>query len=82
MPETPDDDTLEADLRFDPPPDQGLLRARINDIPHGNDGWWHDDTGDALERLARDLMAKGLSEDDAVDVLSSAFHAAANEFGQ
>lgn len=58
-----------------------ILRARVEGIPHGDDGWYHSSNGDTYEQLAVRLVALGLSEDDAVDVLSSAFHAAADEFG-
>lgn len=56
------------------------LRRMIDEIPHG-DGWWHDSNADTYEGLAQRLVRAGVAVDEAVDVLASAFHAAADEFG-
>lgn len=46
-----------------------------------NGEWWHPDNGDTYERLASELVADGLTEERAEEVLSQAYGAAADEFG-
>jgi len=56
------------------------LRARITRIP-GGDGWWHSDGEDCYLQLAGQLVGRGFTEDEAVELLGAAFAAAAGEFG-
>ncbi|MEO3856199.1 hypothetical protein [Acrocarpospora sp. B8E8] len=56
------------------------LAEKIAAIP-GGEGWWHSDGQSLYEELAQDLVARGYSEGDAVDLLASAYGAAAAEFG-
>ena len=57
------------------------LRARITAIPGRDEGWWHPDGEDAYVQLAQQLVERGLTEDQAVDLLGAAYTAAAGEFG-
>jgi hypothetical protein len=55
------------------------LNERIERIPH--DGWWHDHNCETFQDLGARLVAKGLTEDEALNILSTAFFAASDEFG-
>lgn len=56
------------------------LDKAIDEIP-GGDGWWHPHNGDTYRALGRDLVALGATEEAAVEILSRAYGAAADEFG-
>lgn len=53
-------------------------KQRIKEIPFG--GWGKNGNGD-FERLCRDLMAQGLREELAIDILKEAYCIVANEYG-
>jgi hypothetical protein len=56
------------------------MNAAIAQIP-GEHGWWHSDGRDRFEQLGADLVAKGFTPDEALDLLESAYSAVAGEFG-
>ena len=58
----------------------GPVRDEIAGLP-GGDGWWKSSGEDTYEELAADLMAHGYSGDEAVALLSTAYSAAAEEYG-
>jgi len=56
------------------------LENRIDDIPYGG-GWWKSAGRDMFLELAREMMRKGLTEEDAIGILTSAYCTVAAEFG-
>lgn len=56
------------------------LDLLINAIP-GDDGWWHTSGAETFADITAQLMDRGFTQTDAVDLLTSAFGAVANEFG-
>lgn len=55
------------------------LLAEVDKIP-GDEGWWHPDNGETYRQLATQL-AQHMPADDVLGILTSAFAAAADEFG-
>jgi hypothetical protein len=55
------------------------LKKRINEIPGGE--WWHPHNGVTYLDLAKALMSRGFTENEAVEFLETAYGAAADEFG-
>jgi hypothetical protein len=45
------------------------------------DEWWHHDGGEDYVRLAAKLLSFGLAGTDIVDILGTAYWAAAGEYG-
>lgn len=60
--------------------DEEELLSKIAKIP-GDEGWWHSHNGDTYVALAKQLTEQGMSGEDAYELLSSAYGAAADEFG-
>jgi len=56
------------------------MNTAIAKIP-GESGWWCGDGEDRFQRLGADLVAKGFTPDEALDLLESAYGAVAGEFG-
>lgn len=56
------------------------LRHQIDTIP-GADGWWHEDNADTFHDIASQLIERGWTVNDAIDLLTSAYCAVANEHG-
>lgn len=56
------------------------LKKLISDIP-GEDGFWHSDAQESLEKVAEKLIGCGVSENDTIDAITSVFSIAANEYG-
>lgn len=54
--------------------------SAIDKIPGGN-GWWHSSGGETYIALGKQLTEHGFTYDEAVDILSSAYSAAADEYG-
>lgn len=54
-------------------------KERIEGIADGE--WWRSSGQKAFEEIFLFLTGKGLSEDEAIDVLEKAYAAVANEFG-
>lgn len=61
--------------------DFNKLEDRIEAIP-GGEGWWKDSSYDLYLSLARTMITKGFSEDEAVLLLSKAYWSVAGEFGE
>ena len=59
---------------------ENAMRRAIRKLP-GSTGWWHCDGEDTYNELADKLTEHGFTFDEAVDLLGSAYSAAAGEFG-
>jgi hypothetical protein len=59
---------------------ESALGERIATIP-GHDGWWKSSSEQGYLVAARRLIALGMSEDDAIDLLDDLYHAAAECYG-
>ena len=57
------------------------LRAAIYTIPPNNE-WFHALGEHEFIRLGQQLLAKGLSESEVLQILTDAYHAVAREFGE
>lgn len=55
------------------------LQELINAIP-GEEGWWKTDGADTFVDIASQLIERGFTQTDAVDLLTSAYGAVSNEF--
>ena len=60
--------------------DLDWLRKEIAQTP-GDSGWWSKDNGEDFVVLAVELMDKGLDRYEALEILTRAYWAVANEFG-
>lgn len=56
------------------------LKEQISGIP-GDDGWWKESSEETYWALANELVEKGFTEDQAADILSAAYWAAASCYG-
>lgn len=56
------------------------LSEKIESIP-GSEGWWKSSGKEDFLKMAQTLIAKGFSEEEAVSLLESAYHAVSGEFG-
>jgi hypothetical protein len=56
------------------------LEAAVAAIP-GPTSWWHHHNGETYLQLAQRLVSLGLTREEALDTLTDAYHAAANEYG-
>lgn len=56
------------------------LDAKVDEIP-GKDGWWKQRTGATFRALARELVDRGYTEDEALELLGDLYEATAEEFG-
>lgn len=56
------------------------LEKRIIEIPSDGE-WWRKGNFDAFVALAKELIAKGFTEDEAVRFLDDCYSTVANEFG-
>lgn len=56
------------------------FHAKIDKIP-GDDGWWKNSTGDVYRDAATELVVKGFTQNEALELLEELFHAAAGEYG-
>jgi endonuclease III-like uncharacterized protein len=70
-----------AELPELPPVDRQGIVDRATALM-GDAGWWHQDDRDTYAALAVLLVQRGLSEDEAFDVLEAALGAARNEYGE
>lgn len=58
------------------------FEKRIHRIPGAEeDPWWKSSSEDTYQRLGKQLLRFGMSEDVAIDFLEDAYFAAANCFG-
>jgi hypothetical protein len=57
-----------------------MLQRSVARIP-GDEGWWASSGGMTYQRLAATLVARGLTGVEVLDVLETAYAAAAGEFG-
>lgn len=55
------------------------FEERIEGIPYG--GWWKLTARDAFLKVGKVMLAKGFSEDEAVDALEAVYSAVADCFG-
>ena len=60
--------------------DMESFADRIDAIP-GPSGWWKHDTGVHFREAGNVLVARGMSEDEAVVFLDVLYHAVAEEYG-
>lgn len=58
----------------------GALAEAIDQIP-GGDGWWHSSGQEVFEGIAKQLLLKGLFEEEILQILEAAYGAVAGEFG-
>jgi hypothetical protein len=56
------------------------LNKRIKEIP-GEDSWWKSSSYSCFSDIAKTLKEKGLSDDEIVDILESAYWAVADCYG-
>ena len=59
--------------------EQAETKQAIDALAGGE--WWHSDGGETYLELVRDLVAHGYSDAEALDFLTAAYGAAANEYG-
>lgn len=57
------------------------LDEKVDAIP-GDDGWWKTSTGIAFRGRAHELVRRGFSEDEAIELLSDLYEAVSEEYGQ
>lgn len=55
------------------------LTELINAIP-GEEGWWKSDGADTFADIAAQLVERGFTQTDAVDLLTSAYQAVSGEY--
>lgn len=61
---------------------EALILNRFEDLVYGSEvGWWHQEDQEDYLGLFNDLVGGGIPVDRAYAILSTAFHAAANEYG-
>ena len=57
------------------------LEEKVDKMRGGKDEWWRKAGRAAYQSLAKKLVEKGLTEDEAIAILRNAFWSAAGEFG-
>lgn len=57
------------------------VRQQIAEIPRRDDGWWHSANLVTYLRLADRLLAHGITPEEVVDILTDAYNATADEYG-
>lgn len=55
------------------------LKKRIKNIPE--DGWYKSSSRDTFIDIGEELLQKGFSEDEIIDILESCYYATADCFG-
>lgn len=56
------------------------VEAAIDAIP-GGEGWWRTMNYEIFVKLANTLVSRGIASEEAVDILTAAYQAVADEFG-
>ena len=56
------------------------FHALVDKIP-GDDGWWKSSAGETYRKTGDDLLEKGLTNDEVLEILSDLFSATSWEFG-
>ena len=53
----------------------------IRDIPCSPEGWWKSSSEKGFRAIAEQLVDKGFTEEEAVDILENAYYCVADCFG-